>query len=181
METNLRAFVVLCITILCLLFWVNQCESIEVSIGHGINVPVESWQSDGLQCQVSQLKLSHEFKSPWYGVLVLDKFKGKINPPHSIDGKYFSGMYTGVGISARVTIQKCLFGNMYSNLFGGLGLLPKQMPEIGNSGMIGHFGAGVKYCWKKWRIGYEWIHTSDPLQHGDKGWNVQLLTFGYRF
>jgi len=75
-------------------------------------------------------------------------------------------LVTGLACSWRVGIQKRLFGHTYGSLFGGLGILPRVMPEIGNSGVVGHFGAGIRYDIKRVNIGVEWWHMSDPLNHG---------------
>jgi len=160
MRIELKTLIILILTLICISVWV-KCFAVELTLGYGQDIPVESWQSDGLECSVSQVEISKQFKSPWYGSVVLDRLRGKLNYPHIVDNKHFSGSVTG--------------------LFGGLGILPRVMPEIGNSGVVGHFGAGIRYDIKRVNIGVEWWHMSDPLNHGDKGWNMQLITIGWRF
>lgn len=159
----------------------QTCHGYEISVGYGQDVPVASWQSEGLKCSVLQVKISQNVNSWLYGSLVLDRLEGKLDFPQAIDGKHFSGTINGLALSSRLGIQKYLNRQICVRLFGGLGILPQAMPEIGNSGIVGHFGVGVKYITTNWQIGYKIAHMSDPLRHGDKGWNWQLLTIGWRF
>ena len=160
---------------------VHHCYGYEISIGYGQDVPVASWQSDGLECSVVQLEISEEIRYPWYGALVVSKLSGKLNSPQVIDDRYFSGKVTGTAIFSRVGVEKKLAGWLSVHGFGGFGTLLGHLPEIGDSHIVGHFGGRVEIVWEKWNLGYEWSHMSDPLQHGDKGWNIQFLTIGRRF
>jgi len=107
MRIELKTLIVLILTLTCISIWV-KCSAVELTIGYGQDIPVESWQSDGLECSVSQVEISKQFKSPWYGSVVLDRLMGKLNYPHIVDNKRFSGSVTGLACSWRVGIQKRL-------------------------------------------------------------------------
>ena len=181
MRIETKSFILLVLTLICIFFWCKISLATTLTVGYGYDVPVSSWQSDGLECSVVQLEISEEIRYPWYGAFVVSKLSGKLNSPQMIDGKHFSGKVTGTAIFSRVGIEKKLAGWLSIHGFGGFGVLPQVMPEIGDSGIVGHFGGRVEIVWQKWNLGYEWSHISDPLQHGDKGWNIQFLTIGRRF
>lgn len=177
MYRNIIALMAVCLFLITL----GTCYGVETTLGIGQDVPVDSWQSEGLRCSVIQVEVSKQFKSPWYGSIVFDVLWGKLNSPQVIDGTYFSGSVSGLAVSARLGIQKRIVSSLYGKLFGGFGVLSAHLPEIGDSGMVGHFGAGLKYNMAKFTLGYEIVHFSDPLQSGDKGWNFQIISIGYQF
>lgn len=148
-----KALIVLVLTLICISFCVKKTLATTLAVGYGIDIPVSSWQSEGLQCSVIQIELFNEFKSPWYGSVILDKMQGKVN----------SSTQNGIAMSARLGIQKRLFCRTLVSLFGGFGALLACLPEIGDSGIVGHFGAKVKYGMANWELGYEIVHFSDPL------------------
>ncbi|MCK4648943.1 hypothetical protein KAT51_05410 [bacterium] len=175
--------IILLVILLIVIAFATRCPAAEISLGYGQDVPITSWQSEGLECSVFQLEISQDVNSWLYGSLIFNRLEGKLNSPQTVDGKHFSGSVVGLASSSRVGLQKILAGQWSIRLFGGFGILPQVLPEIGNSGVVGHFGAKIAYKFfsDSWNIGYEICHMSDPLQHGDKGWNWQMLTLGWRF
>lgn len=159
----------------------TQCHGTEISLGYGQDVSVESWQSEGLKCSVIQVEISESVNSWLYGSLIIAQMHGQLTKAQNIDGQSFDRSTKAMMLTSRLGINKNLADWLSIQGFGGFGLKSGQLPEIGDSGIVGHFGVSVSYVRHKWKIGYEWMHMSDPLQHGDKGWNIQFLTIGRRF
>ena len=157
------------------------CHGYEISLGYGQDVPVSSWQSEGLECSVFQVEISQDVNSWLYGSLIISQMHGQLTKAQSIDGRSFDRSTKAIMLTSRLGVNKNLVDWFSIQFFGGFGLKTGQLPEIGDSGIVGHFGAGVKYVTTNWEVGYEWMHMSDPLQSGDKGWNIQFLTIGRRF
>jgi len=181
MRIEFKALIILFLMLILISFCVKTSLATNLSVGYSIEVPYKSWQTKGLNPKVIQVELSKQFRSPWYGSVILDGMQSNLNSQQVVGGKYFVGSATALVVSARLGIQKHLVGNLVGDLFGGFGLRTGELPEIGCSHVTGHFGAGVKYITTNWELGYEVWHMSDPLQSHDAGWNIQFITIGWRF
>ena len=173
MKIETKSFMLLVLTLICITFCAKTSLATTLSVGYGQVIP----KTEGLKGYVFQVELSEEFKSPWYGSVVLDGMHAKVNPSFDVDGDSASA----IAISSRVTIEKRLFGSTYGSLFGGFGVITDQLPEFGDSGMVAHFGAKIKIVTTYLDVGVETWHMSDPLRHGDAGWEVCFLTLTRRF
>ena len=181
MKTSIKISFMLLMSIILSLIYVYICMGTEISLGLGQDLPVERLQSDGLRCSIAQIEISRDFKSPWYGSLIVARMHGQLKSAGIIDGNHFEKSTTSPMLAFRLGVNKKLIGQFSGRFFGGFGYLPKDLPEIGDSYVVGHFGGQVTYNIGRWGIGYQAYHVSDPCRHGDHGWNLWLLTIGREF
>ena len=175
----MRIKLAIMLAVLVYLLTIRLSYAVDVSVGYGHGIKI--WQDEGVKCTVVQLAVSDEIRHPWYGSVVVIDMQGELDAPQVIDGKYFSGRSDGMAITSRVEGRWKLYKNVVGRLFGGFGILIGELPEIGDSGIIGHFGARISYSIGQWEVGYEAWHLSDPLQHGDSGWETQLVVISLSF
>lgn len=146
-------------------------DGYELSIGYGTIIP----KTEGLDGYVYQVEVAEQLRGPWFGSIVLDALQGNVHHP-SVDG----ASADAIAISSRVSLHK-QFGNISSAVFGGFGFVSNQLPEFGDSGVVAHFGARLNISVSILDIGLEVWHMSDPLRHGDAGWEMALMTMRIPF
>jgi len=167
------------LAILVYLLSARFCFGVDVSIGYGNGIKI--WHDEGVKYTVAQLTVSDEIRHPWYGSVVVIGMQCELDTPRVIDDSPFSYWSNGMVITSRVEGRWKLYKNIVGRLFGGFGILIGELPEIGDSGIIGHFGVRISYSIGQWEVGYEAWHLSDPLTHGDSGWEAQLLVVSRSF
>jgi len=169
-------FAIVLAVLVCLLI-IRSSYGAEISIGYGYDAPVESWKTDNLECEVVQLEVSEYMRYPWYGSVLVIGMQGEANP----DSAWFEHEFRdSMVIISRVGRKWQLYKNIVGRLFGGFGVLIGRLPEIGSSGIVGHFGGRLSYIIGQFEVGYEFWHLSDPFQT-DSGWEIQLLVVSLNF
>ena len=159
---------------------VSTCHGAEFSIGYGTQINWNpSWCSEATTHEVMEIE-ARVGVGPWTFGVVGQRLRSSVWPSHIVDGEWYEGSDTTSALHFRLGLQGSK-GILIGRLFGGFGVHSGQQVELGDSGVLGHFGAGVGIEWGRAKLWYSLTHMSDPLRHHDFGWNYQMISIQFNF
>jgi len=136
-----------------------MCHGAEVSIGYGTQINWNpDWCSEDMYHEVVEVEL-HTDPNPWTFGIVGQRLQAFVCPGHIVDGEWYEGTSTTSALHLRLGLQGSK-GILTGRLFGGFGAHSGRQAEIGDSGVLGHFGAEVGIELGRVSLSYSLTHMS---------------------